>query len=65
MNCFECARVGSDTTAVALCRTCSAGLCLDHLLEAAGDQSKGSMHHGCLHVTWNPPSGEQVAARTA
>jgi hypothetical protein len=40
MYCFECARAGSDTTAVAVCRSCNAGLCLDHLRDAANDQAR-------------------------
>ncbi len=64
MNCFECARSGSDRTAVALCRYCSAGLCLDHLREAAGDRSRGGIHTSCSHVTWHVPSWpQQLAAR--
>ncbi|MCM2578438.1 DUF2180 family protein [Streptomyces meridianus] len=30
MNCYDCHATGSDTTAVAACRTCGAGICGDH-----------------------------------
>lgn len=52
MNCFECARSGSKTTAVALCRDCQAGLCLDHLRAAATAPAKGGTYTSCAHVTW-------------
>ena len=34
MNCFECAKANDLVPAVGLCRHCSVGLCLDHLIEA-------------------------------
>jgi hypothetical protein len=30
MNCFDCALVGTATSAVAFCHDCGAGVCLDH-----------------------------------
>jgi hypothetical protein len=53
MNCFECARGGSTTTAVALCRHCNAGLCVDHLRDAATDRPQGGLHATCRHSTWD------------
>lgn len=54
MNCFECARRGSTTVAVAICRYCNAGLCLDHMREAAVDRSRGGLQTACSHMTWDP-----------
>jgi hypothetical protein len=62
MNCFECATTGSDRTAVALCRHCNAGLCLDHLREAASVQSRG-VTNNCSHETWHVASWPQQFAR--
>jgi hypothetical protein len=62
MNCFECARAGSDRTAVALCRYCSAGLCLNHVREAASDRYRDS-RYSCLHETWHVASWPQQLAR--
>lgn len=30
MKCFDCARLGRDVDAVAVCIRCGAALCLDH-----------------------------------
>ncbi|MEO6859327.1 MAG: DUF2180 family protein [Solirubrobacteraceae bacterium] len=37
-KCYVCAERGTETPAVALCRSCQAGLCLEHLREAAERQ---------------------------
>ena len=52
MNCFECARSGSTAVAVAICRYCNAGLCLDHVRDAATDRSRGGLQTACSHTTW-------------
>ncbi|MEU6394673.1 DUF2180 family protein [Streptomyces sp. NPDC046939] len=31
MNCYDCHQAGTPTAAVAVCRTCGAALCPDHL----------------------------------
>jgi hypothetical protein len=32
MKCYECAKKGKDSDAVALCVVCGMGLCMDHAL---------------------------------
>lgn len=49
MNCFECAKVTDVVPAVALCRHCGVGLCLDHLIEASG-YSVGGTTFACQHA---------------
>ena len=48
MDCFECAVKGEAVAAVATCRHCGVGLCLDHLREAQSYTVAG-MHYGCPH----------------
>ena len=48
MNCFECARVNDVVPAVALCRHCGVGLCLDHLIEAS-EYTVGGTTFACQH----------------
>ena len=53
MNCFECAKANDVVPAVGLCRHCSVGLCLDHLIEASDYRLAGTMFgcpHGIPHV---------------
>jgi hypothetical protein len=52
MKCYECAKQGVDRSAVALCRSCSAGLCLDHLHETAAHFASDHMLATCNHDTW-------------
>jgi hypothetical protein len=52
MNCYECAKTGAAAPAVALCLHCNAGLCLEHLREAAAEPTRGGTHMGCAHDTW-------------
>lgn len=52
MNCYECANQGSERPAVATCRSCSAGLCLDHLRATAAQLSTGAIQPACEHDTW-------------
>jgi hypothetical protein len=67
MNCFECAKDASTTAAVALCRHCNAGLCMEHLREAATDRSRGGLQATCRHSTWDVRSwfSEESLARLA
>ena len=53
MNCYVCATRGEAAVAIASCRHCSAGLCLDHLREAALHRSAGGMNIACSHDTWS------------
>jgi hypothetical protein len=52
MHCYVCAEEGVDRPAVALCRACSAGLCLDHLREAAAHFASDHILASCQHDTW-------------
>jgi predicted nucleic acid binding AN1-type Zn finger protein len=63
MLCLTCAERGIDQPAVALCRSCNAGLCLVHLRETAAHFAASHMLDTCHHDTWTatePPSGAQV-----
>jgi hypothetical protein len=51
MNCYVCADRGRTTAAVALCRNCSAALCVEHLAETARDLGK-RLYADCRHDTW-------------
>ena len=52
MHCYVCAEQNVERSAVALCRTCSAGLCLEHLRETAAQFAHGNMYEYCHHDTW-------------
>ena len=52
MQCYVCAEGGIDRPAVALCRSCHAGLCLEHLREAAAQFESDNMLAACHHSTW-------------
>ncbi len=52
MNYYVRAEQGVDRPAVALCRSCSSGLCLDHLRETAAHFASGHMLETCHHDTW-------------
>jgi uncharacterized protein DUF2180 len=54
VQCYVCAERGIERTAVGLCRSCYAGLCLEHLREAAARLS-GNILAGCRHDTWATP----------
>ena len=54
MNCLSCARTGTDRIAVALCPHCQAGLCLDHVQQAADAPGPGGFRLSCDHRTWSP-----------
>jgi hypothetical protein len=51
MQCYCCAEKGIERTAVALCRSCSAGLCVDHLRETAS-RFESNVLDSCHHDTW-------------
>jgi hypothetical protein len=50
MNCHECAIEGEAVPAVATCRHCGAGLCLEDLQKAL-DYRVGGTLFGCSHRT--------------
>jgi hypothetical protein len=52
MNCYECAKANDETVAVATCRYCSCGLCMEHLRIAASNPRRGGTHATCEHDTW-------------
>ena len=52
MLCYPCAERGLDQPAVALCRSCNAGLCLDHLRATAAHFASSHMLDTCHHDTW-------------
>jgi hypothetical protein len=52
MQCHECAKRGMSQVAVAICRSCSAGLCLEHVRETARRMDTGSLAPTCHHDTW-------------
>lgn len=55
MDCYECAKEGIERHAVALCRSCDAGLCMDHLEQTASYLATGAIRTACAHGTWNGP----------
>jgi hypothetical protein len=52
MHCYVCAEQGVEQPAVALCRSCSAGLCLQHLRETAAQFASDHILAPCHHDTW-------------
>jgi hypothetical protein len=48
MDCYECAIRGEAVAAVATCRHCGVGLCLEHLAEAQAYRVGGTLF-GCPH----------------
>ena len=55
MDCYECAKGGVERHAVALCRSCGAGLCMDHLEQTASYLATGAIRTECAHGTWSGP----------
>lgn len=53
MNCYDCALADLPTPAVASCRTCGAGICLEHV-------------HASSHpLTWLSGMGRAILPRAA
>jgi hypothetical protein len=76
MLCYPCAEQGTDRPAVALCRSCNAGLCLEHLRSTATQLASSHMLDTCQHDTWiaterqsgvggHPDSGTQTVSGPA
>jgi hypothetical protein len=57
MLCYPCARNGVERRAVALCTSCSAGLCQEHLRETARQLASDNPFAGCRHDTWAAAPG--------
>ena len=52
MLCYSCIEQGVERPAVALCRSCNAGLCLDHLRQTAARFAASHILDTCHHDTW-------------
>jgi hypothetical protein len=52
MLCYSCAAQGIKQPAVALCRSCTAGLCLEHLRDTASRFASSRILESCHHDTW-------------
>jgi hypothetical protein len=64
MLCYCCAEQGIHQEALALCRSCGAGLCLDHLRETADRFAASHILDTCHHDTW-APTALAVTEKTA
>jgi hypothetical protein len=62
LNCYECSKSGVDKPAVAICKSCSAGLCLEHLRETAAYLATGAIRPSCAHDTWSQPMSAATRA---
>ena len=49
MLCYSCFEQGTERPAVALCRSCNAGLCLDHLRATAAHFATSHILDSCHH----------------
>lgn len=61
MNCFECAKASDAAPAVAICKHCGVGLCLDHLIEA-NEFTVAGTHYACPHQI---PPGKRLRGMPA
>jgi hypothetical protein len=52
MLCYSCAQHGIERPAVALCRSCTAGLCMEHLRATASHLASSHILDSCHHDTW-------------
>jgi hypothetical protein len=62
MLCYACAKDGDERQAVALCRSCYAGLCLEHLRDAAS--AWDNVLASCAHDTWVRERGRAALSAT-
>jgi len=65
MLCYLCAERAVDQPAVALCRSCNAGLCLVHLRETAAQFASSHILDSCHHDTWTVTERPSGAAQHA
>jgi hypothetical protein len=49
MNCQQCAAANRSQSAVSLCPSCNAGLCLEHRIEHERTIGPGGTRYGCQH----------------
>lgn len=61
MNCYVCAKEARGVPAVALCKHCNAGLCLEHLRATVARRGPGGTFLDCGHDTWS--AGATVGSR--
>jgi hypothetical protein len=63
MLCYSCARNGVERPAVALCTSCSAGLCLEHLRKTSARFASDNALAACHHDTWTASDPRHPVAR--
>ena len=63
MLCYPCKKQGVSEPAVALCRSCTAGLCLEHLRETASRIAASHILATCDHDTWTSDGHRHDAAQ--
>ncbi len=56
MNCYECATQGEAAAAIAMCKHCGVGMCLEHFFMAQ-DYRVGGTTYGCRHHLPTKPKG--------
>jgi hypothetical protein len=62
MRCYVCARMQLTTPAVATCKICSVGLCIEHHVENEERSGPGGMSgYACLHRSSDLSRGHGVA----
>ena len=59
MNCYECATQGEAVAAVAICKHCGVGMCLEHFFMAQ-DYRVGGTTYGCRHGISEQAEGRQA-----
>ncbi len=59
LSCYECIKKGTAREAVAACRFCGVGLCMEHYAKAA-TVTQGGMRFACAHR--QPTPSELVLA---
>jgi hypothetical protein len=64
MDCHECALRGEAVAAVATCRNCGVGLCLEHLAVAQRYRPGGTIY-GCPHDLSGAGRRQREVARVA
>ncbi|SHJ83168.1 Uncharacterized protein SAMN02745165_03296 [Malonomonas rubra DSM 5091] len=53
MKCYECAKDGNSSDAVAVCAVCGMGLCMDHAIEKdvpLVQRTSGWVDHKIIHI---------------
>jgi hypothetical protein len=63
MRCYPCAKNNVERQAVALCTSCWAGLCLEHLRETSARFASDHALAPCHHDTWTASNTSHRVAR--